>query len=143
MHNLGNLTVKYCQTWTQWLPAQKIKDLETLDATLIEENTKFRETLESFLIEYFFSLTDVDYENLDYQRKTKVELEASSAVFTASYTEPDVTHMMKPPTNFSLEDSTNLSYGYMVLQMFMERFPFKIEIDDYKINEELEGYRNF
>ena len=83
LHNLGNLTVKYCQTWAAMAASsENPTDLETLDATLIEENTKFREKLESFLIEYFFSLTDVDYENLDYQRKTKVELEASCDHFS-------------------------------------------------------------
>ena len=139
-YNLGKLAVKYCQSWTATAASAKSPaDVESIDAKLIKETTKIGQELESFLIEYLFSLTDLDFESLDYEKKTKVELAANSAIFSASYTEPDVNHMMNE-VGFTKEVSTNFSYGHMVFQMFMENFPFEIEIDDTKMAQELNSY---
>ena len=101
LRNLGNLTVKYCQSFTSMAASAKSPtDWQSMEAELIEETTKIAKELERFLIKYVFSLTDVDFESLDYERKIKVEFAASRAILSASYTEPDVTHLMKPPMNF-------------------------------------------
>ena len=142
LYNLGKITVRYCKSWSAMAAsADSPTDAASIEPELLEETTKIGEELETFLINYFFTLTDIDLETLSFEQKNAVEMAAVSAKLSASYTEPDITHMMKPPMSFSREDSINTSYGYMLLQMFMELFPFKIEVDDYIIGRELEKYR--
>jgi len=139
-YNLGKLAVKFCESWNAMAASAKNPaDVGSIDVKLIEKTTKIGQELEGYLIEYFFSLTDVDFESLDAEKKMKVELAANAATHSASYTEPDVNHMMNA-VGFTREVSTNFSYGHMVFQMFMENFPFEIEIDDTEMAKELNSY---
>ena len=97
----------------------------------------FKEEAEEYFLKYAFSMSKFNFENLNVDERTNVELAIHSALFQASFTEPDINHLMKT-MGYNRKTSKYISYGNMVLKLFLEKY--NLDINWEIIDKELKSY---
>jgi len=138
LYKLGLMVVKYCDAFKKMAKqGGNPPVLENVDKNLIEEVAKFREEAEEYLLKYAFSMSKLNFEHLDFDQRTNVDLEIGSALFRASFTEPDINHLMKT-MGYNKKTSEYISYGNMVLNFFLEKY--NLDINWEIIDKELKSY---
>ena len=138
LYNLGLIIVKYCDAFKEMTKqGGNPPVLENVDKNLIKAMVNFKEEAEEYFLKYAFSMSKFNFENLNVDERTNVELAIHSALFQASFTEPDINHLMKT-MGYNRKMSKYISYGNMVLKLFLEKY--NLDINWEIIDKELKSY---
>lgn len=138
LYELGLIIVKYCDAFKEMTKqGGNPPVLENVDKNLIEAMGNFKEEAEEYFLKYAFSMSKFNFENLNVDERTNVEVAINSALFQASFTEPDISHLMKT-MGYNRKTSKNISYGNMVLKLFLEKY--NLDINWEIIDKELKSY---